>query len=435
MNSHIVEPLEHSQAATLCTVGDYLVRLHAPRCAYSYAVRLDPARMKQALSRVITDYSLFSGRLKLGEGSIQVLRGRGGVIFEVAERTETIAELREAANVNPSLIAPRLDIKGALRGLGPVFAARLTHAADGSIVGATWHHSVGDYQSVMLLLTAWAAAYRGEPYALPVELDDRDAYLAEKFPDVPGESDLRVARFTDLSRMLLAGLAGGRRVTLHFQSEDLGAMRAAASRERSVSQDDALWAHVAMALRKLRRSEQPSKLMMTINFRGRMGMPETLMGNMTGIVTVPIEADCDVAQVAARLRAGIGEPSVHHYAYHPTQRFAREHASDLHRKLYFPKNLDPLNGNFLISSIVRFPFEQLMFEPDAPIQHTFGMLTEKPLFSALAFGSPPSTGNGREVTLWIPRRLARRLNEAGGSSYIVGSPAKVATEPGLTINA
>ena len=68
-------------------------------------------------------------------------------------------------------------------GLGPLCKVRVTHLADdATAIGFSWHHAVGDMQTLMHFMNAWAAAAAGEPLAEPLIVEDRAAYLDEHLP-------------------------------------------------------------------------------------------------------------------------------------------------------------------------------------------------------------------------------------------------------------
>ncbi len=68
-------------------------------------------------------------------------------------------------------------------GLGPVCKVRVTHLADdATAIGFSWHHAIGDMQTLMHLMNAWTAAAAGKPIAEPLIVENRAAYLDEHLP-------------------------------------------------------------------------------------------------------------------------------------------------------------------------------------------------------------------------------------------------------------
>jgi hypothetical protein len=64
-------------------------------------------------------------------------------------------------------------------GWGPLCKVRVTQLADdATAIGFSWHHAIGDMQTLMLFMNAWAAAAAGKPLAEPVTVEDRDVVCA-----------------------------------------------------------------------------------------------------------------------------------------------------------------------------------------------------------------------------------------------------------------
>ena len=91
-------------------------------------------------------------------------------------------------------------------GWGPLCKVRVTHLADdATAIGFSWHHPIGDMQTSMHFMNAWAAAAADKPLAAPVIVEDRAAYLDEHPPAdgarelgcvASGLQNLHVARCT-----------------------------------------------------------------------------------------------------------------------------------------------------------------------------------------------------------------------------------------------
>ena len=70
---------------------------------------------------------------------------------------------------------------------------------DATAIGLSWHHAIGDMQTLMVLMNGWAAAAAGEPLAEPLIVEDRAAYLDEHLPadgaQSPGRASSALAEF------------------------------------------------------------------------------------------------------------------------------------------------------------------------------------------------------------------------------------------------
>jgi hypothetical protein len=271
MKTMMVEPVARGTGVTRCTALDFTTRAVFPRAGLAYPTRLDPERLARSLARVLADYGLFSGQLRCPkQGSMYIEHGRRAVPFEVDESDDSAVALVERAEAEGSrLIAPQISRLGALTGSAPLMAARLTHTRDGSVLGVTWNHAVGDLGTAVTFVSAWASAYREQDYPLPIEIEDRVAFWNEQLqPDPAVGSDLKLASFGDIARFVSVMAKGSRRVQVDLDRADLAAMRSAAGGR--ASSDEALAAHVALAVQALRRRRSSSRLIVALDLRPRL---------------------------------------------------------------------------------------------------------------------------------------------------------------------
>ena len=63
---------------------------------------------------------------------------------------------------------------------------------DATAIGFSFHHAIGDMQTAMHFMNAWAAAAAGKPLAEPLIVEDRAAYLDDiSLPRAPREPGVR----------------------------------------------------------------------------------------------------------------------------------------------------------------------------------------------------------------------------------------------------
>jgi hypothetical protein len=385
---------------------------------------LDPQRLADALSRVLPDYAAFAGRCAYRAGLVSFVPSEQGVPLEVVESAQTIDELVATANATIGVsAAPRLAIGKVLSGKCPLFGAKLTQAADGCVLGFTWHHAVGDYGSVLGLMSAWAQAYRGLPHQPGVDAEDRDAYLSERLTDAPGAtSALRVISAGDLLRFVAALTRRYERVLVHFSNDELTALQSALTRERRVTIDDAMWAQTLTVIRDLRGPDVTEEIMLTVNLRKRLGLPANLIGNVVGFVRQAAQPGDDAAEVAARLRKGVSDFAAVAVKHHATMRFVAEHSSSWQRRRYLQVGMEPYRGNFLFaSSLSNFSYDNVTFEAGAPVRRFFGRPADFCLWNCLAHEEPglPAGETSRVLSMWLPSKLARYLQTEEGRARLV----------------
>ena len=362
-----VQPTQSRPRVTQGTYIDWFMRRSAIAMAFCYREQLDFERLARALAVVLSDFPDFCGRLRVRAGAIQIEHGTAGVLLEFAERAEPFGTLALAAKAGRSkLLCPKIRMLAALRGRAPLFAARLTHTSDGSVLSVTWHHSVGDMHSATLLLEAWALAYREQPHARPLEVADREEFHVRHLRDTPNvASCMRVLRVTELLSLLRFALQPTRCVDFEFSQAAIGQLRAAASGQ-VVTTHDLVCAHVFSTLRQNSELSALSKLAVVVNYRKRCNLPNEMLGNLMSMAVVSPERDADTSDVAAALRTEIQALGAHRVDYHVSRRFVADLPSALARQLCMHDILSPAGSALVVSSWARFGLYALQFGDTAP---------------------------------------------------------------------
>ena len=308
MKRQLVKPLEPIARRTRCSFLDVVNAYAHPTIVLGYPERLDPARLRHALARVLSDFGAFAGRLVRSRGDWYIEHGIGAA-FETAESLDCCSSLGAALRTSHSkLLCPALSPIATLRGKGALFAARLTQTPDGSVLGVTWSHALCDNHSMMLLLRAWSLAYREQPYKRPFDVADREAYLNEHVPMQPSsETQWRILSWPGVLRRLSYMFwmtRSARRVVLDFSWSQITAIHAAAAGDGTVSPGDALCAHVFWTFQRLCR-DIGQHFCVTINYRKNFGLPSNLLGNASDFVSTIANPGDGPAAIASALRASI----------------------------------------------------------------------------------------------------------------------------------
>lgn len=412
----------HLSGSTLCSISDWLVRMYPVSIVFFYDCTLDSRRLAGALERVLVDFPVFAGRLTR-VGARACIQHAGSVPFETVAHPSTSRELL-AAMESPALpyelITP-IDARKAPSGTEPLLTVRLTHTRDGgSVLGLTWHHSVGDMASFMLLLRAWSASAEDLPYVRPLLVKDRQAYLDETLEDAGDVHSLKRLGPAEIAQLLgyVAMHAWRkRRVDLKFSDEQLEALRARMSQETGtrLSINDALCAHVSDTLYALDGKGVRHKIWLSINCRSRLGLPAELVGNLNGIVGVDVGGQQTAALAAAELRRRIEGYSARDLAHHASSRFINRAGGLDATWRVLPEDINPVRQNLVITSWRRFGVYDLSFGGALPVY--FDTLGNVPLpwFGGVLDGA---RGQGVRMTLFLPTALAQRLSSEHGRARL-----------------
>lgn len=399
MPTQLVRPLDSDRIGILCNVADAIVANLAIHLVFFFRRSLDADALAGALARALTDFPLFAGRMAPTYGRMRIRCEAQGVPFTTVTSTRSLADaIRSVAQDNGEWLVHPVNASVARWGHGPLCTVRITALADGTTaIGLSWHHVLGDMQTAMLFMNAWAAAAAGEPIAAPLIVEDRAAYLDEHLPaDGARQPGVRCLGLRETARSMVYLAKDSRKqrtLTVHFRDHEIACMRAVYGQHRSLSPNDAVCAHVADVLMKADPEVDRRTLAIAVNVRGRCGLDPMLLGNIITTLNLQIRRGEGVDSIAERLRDSV-------------DRFADRHSDMRTNQTYFDAvgplragrcvsvAFDPARWNVLISNWSGFGVYRVRFEGTAPCHFTpvakvpvagLGALVDGPGGSGLVF--------------------------------------------------
>ncbi len=125
---------------------------------FSYAGELDVERLRQSLARVVEVFPPASSRLVRLDGGFGLEPSPDGLEFVTAESAIGF----EAADDRTLFLDPVATFEGE-----PLTRVRLTRTPQGSVLGVSQSHAVGDGFSYFHFLSCWSRLFRGEPFQPP----------------------------------------------------------------------------------------------------------------------------------------------------------------------------------------------------------------------------------------------------------------------------
>jgi hypothetical protein len=432
MKKHYIQPLRPVDGRTRCSFLDIVYTY--PATAFVYREKLDPARLARAMAQVLSDFPVFAGRLSWTRDGYYIDHARGGALLEVVDSKTPIQELASAATAGrPELVRPRVSVLGALFGRAPLLAVRLTTGPDGSVLGVTVNH-VFDMTSVMFFMRAWALCYQDLPYEKPAAILDRDAYLAERIPDPPqSRSVLRIVSWSELLKFYRNLFGRSRRVDYEFSRDQIAAIHAAAaSGGGRMSASDALSAHLFSVIRQVQGATGTQNLNLTVDFRKRVGIPANVLGNVTTILSHPVDAADSVAVIASGLRTKLEQFATSYVNYHATKRFLDAHRGWSKRLRLVPECFQPGRGDLSVVNWTNAGGYDLIFDTSGPsLILCLAQIDGTTAATAVIYDSPNRAGV--TVALNLPRRLAERLDAKEGRALLL--PSSTVQSPAAQLSA
>ena len=331
MSTQLIRPSQVRLFDIRCSVGDAIVANLAIHFVVFFERRLDSGALARALANALTAFPVFAGRMALVDGVMRIRCQGRGVPFSTAWSERTIDEaIRSAAQDDGLWLVDPVNGVTARWGVGPLCKVRITQlAGDATAIGFSWHHVVGDMQTFMLFINAWAAAAAGEPFAEPLIVEDRAAHLDERLPpDGADEPGVRILGMAELARsaLYLAREADKQRtLTLYFGDEEVARMQDAFGTRMRLSANDVVCAHVAEALMMADPALDGRTLAIVVNARKRCGLDPLLVGNPLTTLNVDLRRGETAGPLAERIRHHVDHFTDEHCDMRINQRFQFAH--------------------------------------------------------------------------------------------------------------
>lgn len=367
MPTQLIKPVRVQRLEIRCNVGDAIVANLAMNVVFFFERHLDTGVLERAFARALTNLPIFAGRMATVGGPMRIRCHGQGAPFSSVSSVRTLREaIRSVSEDNGSWLVDSVNGVTARWGLSPLSKVRVTHLADdATAIGFSWHHAVGDMQTLMHFMNAWAAAAAGKPLAEPVIVEDRAAYLDEHLPADGGrEPGVRCLRFAEIvrgARYLATEARKQRTLSFYFGDDEIVRMREAYGNRMRLSANDVVCAHVCEALMNANPAVERRTLAIVVNARTRCNLDPMLVGNIITTLNVEVRRGEPAASIAERIRHGVDRFADQHCDLRANQRFldagGRWRAARCVTAAFSP---DPWNP--IVTNLSRFGVYRLQFE-------------------------------------------------------------------------
>jgi hypothetical protein len=367
VSTQLIKPLNAEQLEIHCNVGDVIVANLAVHIVFFFERQLDTAELSRAFARALTKIPIFAGRMALVGGAMRIRCKGQGVPFTSVSSDRTLAEALRSASQDSGLwlIDP---VNGALArwGWGPLCKVRVTHLADGATaIGFSWHHAIGDMQTAMHFMTAWAAAASGEPLAEALIVKDRAAYLDEHLgADGAREPGVRCLGLMETARSALYLAKDARKqrtLSLYFGEDEIARMRDTYQDRIRLSANDVVCAHVSEALMNTDPTVDRRTLAIAVNARNRCGLDPMLIGNLITTLNLDLRRGEAARSIAERIRHNVDHFADEHCDMRINQKFLDTagawRAARCVSTAFNPAQWNPIVSNWSGFGVYRIQFE------------------------------------------------------------------------------
>jgi hypothetical protein len=327
VSTQLIKPTQAQRLDIRCNVSDAILANLAIHIVFFYERLLDTGALARAFALALSNVPIFAGRTVLADGRMRIRCEGQGVPFTSVSSDLTLHEaIRSASDDRGLWLIDPVNGATARWGFGPLCKVRVTHLADGATaVGFSFHHAIGDIQTLMHLMNAWAAAAAEAPLPEPLIVEDRAAYLDEHLPldgaREPGVRCLGLGEFARSAMYLMKDARKQRTLSLYFGEDEIVRMREAYESRMRLSANDVVCAHVSEALINADPSVEGRTLAIAVNARKRCGLDPMLVGNIITTLNLDVRRGDDAGSIAERIRRKVDQFAGEHCDMRVNQRF------------------------------------------------------------------------------------------------------------------
>jgi hypothetical protein len=243
---------------------------------------------------------------------------------------------------------------------------RVTHLADNATaIGFSWHHAIGDTQTAMQFIKAWAAAAADKPLPCSLIVEDRAAYLNEHLPaDGTRQPGVRCLGLSETARSALYLAKDARKqrtLSLYFGEDEITRMRDAYGSRMRVSANDVVCGHVSEALMKADPAVDRRTLAIAVNARKRCGLDPMLIGNIITTLNLGLRRGEAARSIAEHIRDNVDHFVDEHCDIRTNQQFL-DSAGAWRAARCVSTAFNPVRWNPIVSNWSGFGMYRIQFE-------------------------------------------------------------------------
>jgi len=375
--TQLIRPLNAERLEIRCNVGDAIVANLAVHIVFFFERHLDTRAITRAFAQALTNLPIFAGRMATVDGTMRIRCEGQGVPFTTVSSDHTLGEaIRSASQDRGGWLIDPVNGATARWGLGPLCKVRVTHLADNATaIGFSWHHAIGDMQTSMHFMNAWAAAAADKPLAEPLIVEDRAAYLDEHLPaDGAREPGVRCLGLAEIARSALYLAKDARKqrtLSLYFGEDEIARMRDAYGSRMRLSANDVVCAHVSEGLMKSDPAVDGRTLAIAVDARNRCGLDPMLIGNIITTLNLDLRRGATARSIAERIRYNVDHFADEHCDMRINQKFLDAagtwRAARCVSAAFNPARWNPIVTNWSGFGVYRIQFEDAVLSYCTPL--------------------------------------------------------------------
>jgi hypothetical protein len=422
MSTQLIGPLHPPRLKIRCNVGDVIVANLAVHIVFFFERYLDARALAEAFAQALEAFPVFAGRMSVDHGRMRIRCAGQGVPFTSASSDRSLREaIRSASQDTGGWLIDPVNGAAARWGWGPLCKVRVTHLGDdATAIGFSWHHSIGDMQTLMHFMNAWVAAAAGNPVEQPLIVEDRAAYLEQHLPaDGAREPGVRCLGLQETARSawyLAKDARKQRTLRLYFGNDEIARMRDAYGNRMFLSANDVVCAHVSEALMNADPGVDRRTLAIAVNARNRCGLDPMLVGNIITTLNVDLRRGETARSIAEHIRHNVDHFVDEHCDMRINQHFL-DAAGAWRAARYVSTAFNPARWNPIVTNWSGFGVYRIHFEDTVPCYCTPLMKLPVAGLGALMEGAD---GRGLVFQMSLPPKEFEAMSSPGTRERLHG---------------
>lgn len=413
----LVRAEKHRYQRIQCSLADFFVARTSVSVAFFYQTILPQEKLIHALEKIVTDFPIFAGVLIKKNHQLYIDCINQGIQMRIEHLPQRLSMRPDLSTLDTSVLVDRIHPGQTLKYQKPLFTIRLRYHPNGMTIGYSWHHTLGDMATFMAFLNAFSLCFQGQPYALPLIVEDREDYLEQRLRENGTYTkknrieNLRYMSITDILGFIKHICLPKKSLFLYFDKPTIEQLKenTQASVRETLSRSDVICAHVLSLILECRRDKaKKNQASITINFRQHLGLDALVLGNYIDMLPIRFGKHESQAGIASLIRRGVTNYEQEYLECLSIKDYLEkfDELKKLNRVL--PTDLMPKYKNLIISNWSNFGIYSIDFGVQAPELFLPIGNTTFPWRSCIVEGP---NNNGLLMAMVLPRAVAKRLEK------------------------
>jgi hypothetical protein len=414
----LVKASEHNPMMVKCSLEDHFVSRTPVPVVFFYRKKIPSELFINSLRYVLKDFPIFAGILiQQKDGQLYIDCNNQGVEVSIFQSPLSLFDqLKNFSKLARTTFVNLIEPKEILKYRKPVLSIKLSYYSDGMAIGYYFHHSIGDFSTLMEFLRALSAHAKGEVYSLPSIAEDRVRYMLDWLKKEGYKQDkgkpCRLKSITlfdafQFIKLLFSPKQGG---YLYFTHDEIETLRSTLMEKSGckLSQNDVLCAHLLETISRCRSDKADTYYAsLFVNYRKLINLPANLLGNFIDMIPVRYTKPVSADTLAGTINHSVRNYLQTHFDPYGAAEFLKQKGEGVKFESVIPEVLLPKYKNLIISNWSNSGVYSIDFGIIAP--YLFMPVGKKARFPWLSSIVEGFHNRGLLVSIVLPKKIGRRL--------------------------